>query len=251
MKRKFLSILGLLVFTAESLEANIISVSGGIAHPSFNSVIDQNPAGYTYNTKNKISAEGFFPENTEDSIYGTHGFLGNEAFGASLGIRHMNKTDKNICYYGIGVKIDKFNSSFGLVGKSNITDENHNFNAGVLLGTTSQITVGITAYDIKGSPDGYGIGVKYTVSNGASIIIDASSDKELDSFRIKPGLHVQADNLALTVSYGFDTDKENVWAGAMHDDFSAGASYLLFNDFLLQAYYRQLSKIYLSGTYIF
>jgi hypothetical protein len=246
---KLILVLIMFVFHIEN-HANTISVSGGIAHPSYNSSIDQNPAGYVFNTKTKVVAEALFPKDG-DAVLGGHGFMGNGSFGASLGVRNYPESDKNIAHYGIGVNFKNFKTAFGFSGKSDVDESDHDFIAGFLFGIDSQITVGLTAYGLSSGPNGYGAGIKYTLSPSAAFVTDVSTDKDLGPFRIKPGLTVTADKVSLSISYGIDTKKEGIWGGAMTDKFSAAGSIIVSDSFVAQVYYRQLSHIYGSITYIF
>jgi hypothetical protein len=248
--------------------SNLISVSGGIAHPSFNSGLRENAAGFIYNQKAKIAAEALIPSGDGKNTYGAHYQWGDADYGASIGFRHRSEensnskkknstyeddddTDfgKNAGHLALAVKSDPI--SFGISTWSDLDETDFEMNAGILYDGLGVMVIGVTAYSLTGGPNGYGAGVDYKFSNSVSLVLDASANKDFEGYRLKPGFVVSTQSASLSLSYGFDLDDSKTWGGAMAEDLSIGGSLLVTDSFLVQAYFRQLSHIYINVNYMF
>ena len=230
-----------------------LSVSGGIASPSFSSAVFQNPAGLVYNSKFKGTAQATL--NDFNNLYG--GVLGgNGSFGAAGGVGHgFQSGGSTSAFYGLGVQSDSLKIAVGLAGFTDLGGGGSTFNAGVLLGPSEKLTLGLTAIGLNSSVREWGAGIAVRLSGVTGLILDSTVDSGLNNFAIQPGVIVGNEKAALTFSYGLGVanNTEQSWSTRLTTSgysrqlsggFAAGGSLRIGSSASWQVYYNQLAKWY-------
>lgn len=217
-----------------------LSVSGGIASPSFSSAVFQNPAGLTYNSKLRGTIQAKL--NDPFTLHG--GILaGNGDFGAAAGLSHAFKKndDSTSAFYGLGVGASKF--ALGVAGFTNLSTSDSHFNAGLMIGPTEPMTLGITAIGIDDGVNEWGLGFAYRFQGLSGFILDTTIDEDFDHVSFQPGIIVGNPKAALTISYGFSTE-DHLHSHQLSDGLAVGGSLQLGSSVSWQLYYNQLAKYY-------
>jgi hypothetical protein len=226
--------------------SHFLSIGAGIASPSPNLALLENPTGLAYNTGAKVQASvraggGFDPLNP-----GLHLLLGNGSVGAAVGYRHSSSdsTDGNALEYGLSASIDSINMALGLGGSLTFNDSsaNSDLNLGLLFNQNGTITFGATAFSVIDGPSLYGVGASLDLSQYATLALDGISNSDFNMWSMKPGLGIHLSELQLSVGYGFDVNR----GGAGRDGISVGAGFKLGSSIHFAAYYEQVSRYFAS-----
>lgn len=233
-------------FAREGNGEHQLSVSGGIASPSFNSAVFQNPAGLVYNTKFRATAQAAL----NDPVTLNAGLLGgNGTFGVGAGLTHgFENEGHNSAFYGLGVEAKSLKLALGLAGFTDLEGggASTTFNAGLLIGTDEKITLGLTAVGLNSSVREWGAGLSVRLEGLTALVLDSTANSEFKNFSLQPGIIVGSEKAALTLSYGFNASDTNLTIASrqLSNGFAAGGSLKVTNSVSWQLYYNQLSKWY-------
>ena len=238
------------VFAKGDENSNLVPTGDGIARPSYSSGVDQNPCGVILNSKNKFHFEALIPKSGGENGYGAHFLFGNSNYmGASIGVRNINKDNYGIL--GLALKLNSLDTALGVTAKSKFNGDSADAHVGLMIGSSKAVKLAVAAYGVRGGIDGFGGGLGIDVGSGAGISIDAGVDNKGKGLRVKPGLIVSNNQIALSAAFGFDVDKKAHGYNPISSDFSAGLGISATNNIKLEALYQTISNIYAGLSYVF
>ena len=213
--------------------------------PAVTSAVHSNPAGLPGASTALVLNAGA-PEIWKDGTYRAGLQTGNESFGVAGGLEKSvfggDGHDPLVAYYGAGVRVQSL--ALGVAARTALSDgHGTRVNAGALFSATPAIDLGLTARGISGGVDEWGGGVRFGVSNGVDLVLDAAANSDLNGVEVKPGLKVGNESAAVTISYATGAREE------FADGFSAGAGFRVGTASLLEFQYNAggaFSKYFVS-----
>lgn len=240
---------GLILTTSLGAQAatengNTVSISGGIAHPSYNAALVENPSGLIYNSKLKVSAETYAPARESETFgMGASILTGMYGFGLAAGVRQTTNKSTSLLYGG-SYNIADAKTSFGISAESHLGNKNESakgtdYNIGFLLGPDNPMRVGVTAFGLAGGPDEYATGVAYDYNRNFTFVNDFITNSKLNAHRVKPGVCIGNPDAKLSFSYGYDLKKETPEFTHMSKRLTIGGNIRINNSVNLQAYMNQ------------
>jgi hypothetical protein len=234
-----------LAFASGQDDAHLLSLAGGIASPSFNSSLFENPAGLVFNHETRVlGSVASETSNLNPLDLGVGLYLGNGSIGGAFNLNDNTASSGGLGYsVGLGASIDSLGVAFGAALHSG-SGLGTSCDLGLLFGPKNKVHGGFTAYDVTNGISAFGGGIAADVGSGASLGVDASTTPKFKGTTFKPGLSVQASSLQLSMGYGFSVDQSNT--SYLRTGVSVGAGVKLTESLHLQAYYNELEE-YFAG----
>jgi hypothetical protein len=250
-----LSWIGLLpiVSLASSIDRNtdaMISVSGGIAMPSYTTAPASNPAA-AVSPPGTIAVVQAGSNSALSSIQLRGGLaFGNGSVGIAAGGTYTTTNTAEGAYFALGFGLESIHTQLGFSGTIGISPSTgSNFNAGLLFMPTSAWSLGLTAIGLanSGGIGELGAGLGLHLSPNVSFIVDAAFSNSLTYLAVQPGLKVGTDNAAITISYGSGSGSSQLANSAL----AAGGALKFANRLLWEIYYNKFSTYYTGISFQF
>lgn len=245
-------------FNSSSMEWNrLLSVGQGIVAPSYMTSVFENPAGLVYNTNFKFvgsastnDTSGFRPVGIGAQIYAGSGRVGGTV-GAMTSVNNSNGAAfGSSITMPLGIAASLGSVALGVGGSAVISGSgffvaSSTFNIGMIASINHSTSWGLLAYNVLGG-GGFGTGFSYSVSNEATLVVDAAVNRTMRGAALKPGIVANIKPIQLALSYGLRIDNSST--SAIATGLSAGFGWESGQSTHWQFYYNELSTLYLALT---
>jgi hypothetical protein len=223
-------------------DQHLISVSSGVAAPSFNPILGENPAGIFRQSSVKLQGfVGSLGGGSDELRPGAFLSTGNGTVGAGIGLVDAG-ADFELAW-GAGGELGALNTAFGVSG---IGIDSASINIGALFNPDGQLRFGAMIYDVTNGLEIFGAGLAYG-KDQFKIVLDAGYANS--SLGVRPGIGVSVEPLHLSVSYADTVVDEG--ATPVGDGINVGVGFELSSDFSLLFYYEHLYRTYFGLIYRF
>jgi hypothetical protein len=221
--------------------ADRLSVSAGIAMPSFATAIFQNPADIVATPALNLNFQGGINDTfTNATVRGGLAY-GTDTFGMAAGGSYLNPSSTFVALSAgfKSARVSRFLAAFGLSGSiGSTTGSGSSVNAGVLVHPIEMLNVGLTAMGLATGNTEWGGGVGFSFGEILSVVIDSAFGRSFNYLGVQPGLKLGAGCGALTFSYGIGSGSTQISNGL------AGGMALNFGKVNLELYYNRFTTFY-------
>ncbi len=213
----FFSALIFNVAEAGDAPLNLLSTSGGIASPSVQSALGENPGGLPNNEDSKIDAAVVRGLTNTTWGGGASFFTGNGKVGGGIALQGFNTQANSpgrvaLLNYGVGTKIPKINMAFGFNGTTRLfkkgevqgtgTGTTWCVDTGVIFNPDGDTRIGFAVFQLLAGVDAIAAGIAQKVTNNSMLVLDGAMTNGQKNFIIKPGIKVGLDVFQISTSYG-------------------------------------------------
>jgi hypothetical protein len=220
---------------------NMLSVSGGIAMPSFATSVLQNAAGITNIPMTNILLQGGGNSTFSTSTFRGGLGYGNGTFGLAAGADYTNPGGAIGAFYGLGLGFQGIHTLLGFSGRTAVSPSGgSSFNAGMLIYPSSSFNLGFTAMDLTGGSIELGAGLGIHFGSSVSLVVDSAFSQSFAFLGIQPGLRIGGPGAALTVSYGSGTGSSQL----SNNEVAIGAALKLGSKINWELYYNRFATYY-------
>ncbi len=239
-----------------------LSVAGGVAAPSSNGFLGENPAGLIYNQHGGLLAYlTTAKEHPELLSNGLSFFAGNGLAAATIGVQTYNNAMEDggsitSFNFGVATYAEGLDTSFGLSGSYRFQNSAHaiapelqttwSADFGFLYNPFGTTQFGVTLYDLSLGMRAVGAGFATHINSVSVLGVDVSTDNHGRGMTVKPGIGVHAGNLNLTYGYGMQVDKTAI--SGITPGNTIGLGYDFTTTFRMIGYYNHFSTYFLGAT---
>jgi hypothetical protein len=247
---------------SRGLNPYLLSTGGGVAAPSMNGAVGENPAGLIYNRR--VGVLGYVATTKNHPELLANGFAfqgGNGLAAASVGIQNVNNaTDENgnITSFTIGMSTyaEQMNVAFGLTGAYRFKkqgkaidpkmDSTWGADLGMLYNPYGAVQLGASLYGLSEGLTAASVGAAAHINSVSKISIDASVNNAGRGLTVKPGIAVQAKSLSLSYAYGMQVD-ESAASGITRGN-TLGLGYNFTPAFRMTGYFNHYATYYMGAN---
>ncbi|MEO5968825.1 MAG: hypothetical protein ABIQ95_02770 [Bdellovibrionia bacterium] len=243
------TLFGLIVITpaiAASSNKNageLISVSGGIAMPSFSTSINSNPAGIV-----GVPGTNLIIQDGTNSQFSNHRLAaglayGNGSVGLEAGVGYANPSGDITGFFGLGFGIPSIKTQIGFSGFMGLSPSSGvGINGGLLIAPSDKMSFGVTAIGLNSGVNEWGAGVGFNISPNVGIAVDAAFSNNFNFLTVEPGLKVGTDQASLMLAYGSGSGSSQL----VNNDIALGGAVKLGSRVHWELYYNKFSTFFTS-----
>jgi hypothetical protein len=221
----------------------MISVSGGIAMPSFSTSVNTNAAGLVGVPGTNLIIQDGTNSDFSNSRLAAGVAYGNGSVGLEAGVGYATQGGDTTGFFGLGFGIQSMRTRIGFSGFMGLSPSSGlGVNGGLLIMPSDAMSLGITAIGLNNGVSEWGAGVGFHISPNVGIAVDTAFSNNLNFLNIEPGLKVGTDNASLMLAYGFGSGSSQLTS----NNFALGGALKLGNRVLWELYYNKFATYFTS-----
>ena len=239
--------------TSASMDRNaveMISVSGGIAMPSFSTAPASNAAGIVGTPGTNLILQAGTDSALGNPLFEGGLAYGNGVIGLGAGGTYTTSGAATGAYFGLGFALEKIMTKLGFSGNIGISPSSgSSFNLGLLFQPSALLNLGFTVIGLSnaGGPGELGMGLGLKFSQNVSFVVDSTFSKALSFLSVQPGLKVGNESASLMVSYGSGSGSTQLNNNAV----AVGGALRFGSRLLWEIYYNKFATYYTGFAFQF